>query len=774
MRAETLAGAASVRRACVVGAALLALLAGAVQADNAITGIDVVNKADRVVISVQGNCALKMTTLKSTRGDYLGFQFPFKLVAKGGLVGIRSGRIYNVRFSNFQPNPPTTRIVVNTTAHLDYSTQWSSDKRRVEIHVLKHGVKPQQEPEVKVKASGEEVGTPALSAAAGVAVPVAVDCANVKTCAPRPAEPDSPSLGTKPVMLASTELIGIAARPVADRPAAAVVAKAPEQATARPAAQPAAAEKATVARLDTAPARADKRVALNFLAADIHDVLKALSVQSGHNVVAGKDVTGNITVSLSNVSVDEALDYVAKLSGYGYVEDNGTYLVASRESLGALTGAGAQDSVTELLKLSYAKADDVIALVKTRFPDVQTSVIGVEGAGRGGLSSKGGDTGIASRNNLLVLMGPGGSVDAAKSLIGQFENTLKVQAVESTTAVYHVKYVNARELATTLATLVPGIGITFAPTEGFDLAGPRGISVDAVGSVVQQDDPSKTQKETDSGQMTRDMAGLAGGAGSESAARSRMVTAESGSRPQAIIIVGRQVDIDKALQLAQQFDVKSPQIKIDAKITSINRSGEKKLGLTWEWNKITFLETAKNAWSRQPFNFAGALSALIENGDAQLLASPTLVCLEGKPGVFFVGDDVTYIIRVETTPTGQNVITETKQVGVQLRVVGDVSPDGYVTLNLHPEVSVLKLTQDATANINLPIVTRRFTDHVVRVKDGETIVIGGLIRNDEIEEMTRVPVLGSVPLLGHLFRHKQVSRDHTEVVMFITASVLAD
>jgi type II secretory pathway component GspD/PulD (secretin) len=260
------------------------------------------------------------------------------------------------------------------------------------------------------------------------------------------------------------------------------------------------------------------------------------------------------------------------------------------------------------------------------------------------------------------------------------------------------------------------------------------------------------------------------------------------------VIVGDEQSVAKALEIAAQLDVKAPQIKIDAKISSINKSGEKKLGLQWEWGDLVVLEgftdfdkttdmapTGDNKQNvrishkkmyRQPWDFAATLDALVTSGDAQVLASPSIVCLERNPGVFFVGDEVTYVQRVETTPTGQNILTDTKRVGVQMVVAGEINDDGYITLYLHPEVSTLKLSVEQ--GVALPIVSSRFTDHVVRVKDGQTIVIGGLIRSDEVEEMRKVPFLGDLPLFGQLFRHTQKTKDETEVVMFITASILQD
>ncbi len=115
--------------------------------------------------------------------------------------------------------------------------------------------------------------------------------------------------------------------------------------------------------------------------------------------------------------------------------------------------------------------------------------------------------------------------------------------------------------------------------------------------------------------------------------------------------------------------------------------------------------------------------------------------------------------------------------GVQLSVVGNVSGDGYITLNLHPEVSVVKLDQtvvNGVGALTLPTITRRYTDHVVRVRDGATIIIGGLINDQDITEMSKVPLLGDLPILGNLFRHTHKTKDHSEVVIFITASIVND
>jgi len=500
-------------------------------------------------------------------------------------------------------------------------------------------------------------------------------------------------------------------------------------------------------------------------------------------VVASKDVTGEITLNLNSVSVTEALDYVTKVSGYAYTQENGTYLVGTKESLKNIGGVSvAQADAVEYVWLQYAGAANMKDLVSAQFPKLQIFLFG---QGADTAAAKSADDAakttafgatdwmreVAPSSDMLALSGPVDQVAAAKAVIAQVEESIRNQKETARQwidgkkrATYKAKYVDAKELSNTVMALVPGVSIAFAPSEGFRLQDLGKISVEESGSTVvravEDANPSKVAVADQGGPQATTLSASGGS-----------LTGQTASR--TLVMVGRDDDIGKALKLCEELDVKTPQIRIDAKITSITESAGKKLGVKWEWDSLAYIESPDRKWIRDPIDFRGTLDALATNGDIDILAAPSLTCLEGKVGVFFVGDEITYIVRVETTPTGQNIQTENKLVGVQIRVAGEVSPDGYITLILHPEVSILKL-ESTTAGITLPTVARRFTDHSIRVKSGETFVIGGLIRNDEIKDMTKVPLLGDIPFFGRLFQHENRTKERTEVVMFITASVVPD
>ncbi len=805
MRSKTLARADSAWRLVVAIAVLVALTAGSASAAANAINVEVANKTDRVTVTVQGDRVLSFVPIVSTAGKYLGFQFPNLLAVKGRLVPIKSGAIYSVRYSDFRANPPASRIVVNTASRLSYATEWSPDKKRVAIHVMKAGFEAvltaaPPEPDAQLVAETTEPSEPSALSPAAAKAPEPVTGTEARRAAMRESLAAYAAIAEK--SRKAQAAVAAAALPGQETPAEPEVrVLGVTETTAAPpeAANPAEPKPRTAADVPPAvsagsalsvppkmPAVAERKVSVNFLDADINDVLAALAEQTGRNIVASTDVTGNVTVRLTNVSLEEALDYVARLSGYNYTKDNDTYLVSK------LVGRG-PDTKTELVKLSYAKADDVVALLKARFPDVVVSKVGVEQTGKTGGEPGGGQTAVGLKNNLLVLAGPEASVEEARALAEEFEVKLRKESIESTREIYRVKFAHPAQLANTITALVPGVEVVFAPTSDFELVKFKSAKSTSGAAPQVERDFDTSGRGNASGSGKADPFGGSAGQG-DGAGPGRPVGAGAPTNARTLVIVGDEKSVAKALEIAAQLDVKSPQIKIDAKISSINKAGEKSLGFKWEWGDFAAIEgftdydkttdTAPGVENkentriphdrliRQPWSILAALEALVTSGDAQVLASPSIVCLERNPGVFFVGDEVTYIQRIEVTPTGQNIVTDTKRVGVQMVAVGEINDDGYVTLYLHPEVSTLKLTVEQ--GVTLPIVSSRFTDHVVRVKSGETIVIGGLIRSDEIEEMSKVPLLGDLPLLGQLFRHRRTVRDHTEVVMFITASILQD
>lgn len=486
-----------------------------------------------------------------------------------------------------------------------------------------------------------------------------------------------------------------------------------------------------------------RNINLDFHAADITDVLKALSVQSGTNIVTGTDVKGQVTVSLNRVSLHEALDMVTKLSGYRYAAvGRDTYVVGSTPGVSGVLGGDAAETTTEAVAINYADPEQVGQMLMAHVPGLKYMPTGAKADQPG--------------PKVIVLSGSKSVVDSAKMLIGQVESSLSREADNKIVEVYRLKYASAKDVTVMLTAVLPRLTVSLGPTNGFDETPPAGV----------------TFMQTSSGSGS--------GASGES---------EDKEDPTTIVLAGYIEDINKAKEIINTIDIKPRQVLIEAKVTDITVGAQKRLGITWSWNSISFSEGAdtdgggSGTWNRLPLGIEGQLNAMLEDNNAQLLANPTVAAIEGRPAVIFIGDEIKYIIRIEETLTGINFSTETANVGVTLRVIARPDDDGYITMALHPEVSTISdwLTigtgtggNNAKTAIALPQIARRFTDHVIRVKDGETIVIGGLIRDTEVNNITKIPLFGDLPFFGSLFRHREKTREHSDIAIFLKATVMGD
>jgi type IV pilus assembly protein PilQ len=158
------------------------------------------------------------------------------------------------------------------------------------------------------------------------------------------------------------------------------------------------------------------------------------------------------------------------------------------------------------------------------------------------------------------------------------------------------------------------------------------------------------------------------------------------------------------------------------------------------------------------------LNALIQNGHAQILATPHIATLNNREATLLVGE--TYPIVTVNEQTGFPTVTNVN-VGVQLRVTPTIGADGIITAEVHPEYSEI-----IGFNASFPIIANRKVDAVLRVRDGDTIVLGGLFQDTSSETISKLPFLGDIPILGQFFKNKATSRQRDEVVFLITPHLL--
>lgn len=278
----------------------------------------------------------------------------------------------------------------------------------------------------------------------------------------------------------------------------------------------------------------------------------------------------------------------------------------------------------------------------------------------------------------------------------------------------------------------------------------------------------------------------------------------------SLLFYGTASEAQKIRVVLDQIDIPYEQVSLEAQVMSINKTDSKNLGIEWEWSKapqyyeiytpekinidattgkttsIEPAEITKRASSfnegttggiisfgRSPdglpyeFYYAAKINALINNGKANILSKPKITTINGKEATINIGGEV----PIPTITVSDNTTTTTyeyKETGIILKYTPRVNDDGYITAKIHTEVSTPTYDADAKAYR----FNKRSADTQVRLKDGETMVIGGLIGSDESKVMSKIPFLGDLPILGRFFSNVNNSKNESEVIIFVTARIV--
>jgi type II secretory pathway component GspD/PulD (secretin) len=159
------------------------------------------------------------------------------------------------------------------------------------------------------------------------------------------------------------------------------------------------------------------------------------------------------------------------------------------------------------------------------------------------------------------------------------------------------------------------------------------------------------------------------------------------------------------------------------------------------------------------------IDALASKKKANVISNPTITTVNNREAKILVGSKIPLIVADEAG----NAITQLTTIGIQMRVTPHVNSDNTISLDLHPEIS--ELSSQATVQGGAIINTSEADTRVI-VQDGETAIIGGLIRDNQSETKTGIPVLQDIPLVGWLFRNSNISDDKREMIIFVTPRLI--
>lgn len=246
-----------------------------------------------------------------------------------------------------------------------------------------------------------------------------------------------------------------------------------------------------------------------------------------------------------------------------------------------------------------------------------------------------------------------------------------------------------------------------------------------------------------------------------------------------ILFTGSAAEEARLRSSISAIDIPTKQITLEAKIISVNQEAAKNLGISWSWDTLPQKDTAGSNtentdsndyggsfkfWRGYAFKFNAALNALFSDGKAKILATPRIITIPGKEASIFIGDHIP--VQTEKHDSGSSYTsTEYIDAGIKLTYTPIVSQDGrMVTAAVHTEVSTPALISE----LQNYKVSSRTADTNVRMLSGETLVIGGLINEEEQKSIQKIPFLSNIPILGELFKNRSSRKNKTEVLIILT------
>lgn len=247
----------------------------------------------------------------------------------------------------------------------------------------------------------------------------------------------------------------------------------------------------------------------------------------------------------------------------------------------------------------------------------------------------------------------------------------------------------------------------------------------------------------------------------------------------ALVVSAPTQMLEKIKTDLKKVDIAPPQIMIEAVVIESSAVNDLSLSLGLTGNNAhstTSLDTATGAVSyttigKLPADFKARVSALVSEHKAKVDARPRMSVINGQTADIFIGAQ--RFIRVQSPSyTGiNNEYIQSVDVGTSISITPWTGGNGEITACISPEVSNVVELERATG---LPTVASRKASTTVRVKDGETVVIGGLTQKQDYVTNRRIPLLSDIPLIGQLFRSKSNNSTKSDLVILITPRILAD
>ncbi len=463
-----------------------------------------------------------------------------------------------------------------------------------------------------------------------------------------------------------------------------------------------------------------KKISLDIRDMEIVNFLKFIAMEGDLNIVASNKVKGPVNLLIDDVTIGDALEIVLSINNLAYEVKNNIIKVITNDEYKALYGEDFYDQrETYICQLKYASAKSVGALL-------------------GNAKSEIGKVIFNESTGTIVIIDTPEKIKEMKKIIEKEELPTVTRVLPTETKVFELKYAKVDDIKDQIKqVLTPDVGTM------------------------------QTHKGTNT-----------------------------------IIVTDLPQAMKKVETIIKAFDRKKREVFIEAKIVEVTLSDTFKWGI--DWNRISNFAIDNHGNKRRysittqanlPLNLtdnygkltvsslsSGNLSAVLEVlqtvAETRILSNPHITVNEGEEATIKVIEKQPYQEETTTTASGGTATTSKTyqwvEVGVSFSVTPRINEDGYISMLIKPEVSSISAWYGGSAQSSgaVPVVKSADAETTVTVKDGVTIIIAGLIKDQKTKSVNKVPLLGDIPILGKAFQAVSDDIRRTETVVFLTPKIV--
>jgi len=484
----------------------------------------------------------------------------------------------------------------------------------------------------------------------------------------------------------------------------------------------------------------DQIISLELKDMDILEALKYISARTGLNIIPTKEVTGRVSLNVSNSSLKDIFDIILRSNNLAYDKKGNIFNVMSDNEYKARYGKNFYDSrISRVFRLKYAIPDQAYNLLNTMKSEIGKVLLDSE-------------SGI-----LLVIDTP--------EKIAAMETTLAAMDQKCVIKAFNLKYARAKDIEEQLKSQ---------------------LDIKKVGSI------------------------------------------KADERTNQVIVQTLPERMEDISRLIRGLDQKTRQILIDAKIIQVQLTNDLTSSVEWQGlfdvggssNGLTYLgstafsavNSTSTSWQSRSqvykdlgndvgsYNFTTGTSGpttgtkelhvgvvsgskdfdvvlkyLQTLGSTKVLSNPKLAVVNNQEAKIHVGEKQAYITSTTTQTDTSTTVAEAVtyvDLGIMLMVTPTINEDGFVTIKIKPEVSSIASFLETSSNNKIPIIDTSTAETIVMVKDGSSILIGGLSKEEKTSDYEGIPYLSKIPLIGSLFSTRSNTSKRNELLVLLTPHII--